>query len=76
MSAREMFEKLGYKEFPNYETQVRFIKKEFGINVEIVFYLTNLMFFKDNSSNDIAVPINLKEFKAIQQQILELGWEE
>lgn len=72
MSAREMFEELGYE-----------LNKELGSEINRIYYEkktipnypnTFIMFDLDYQiiSNDCDITIN--EFKAIQKQIEELGW--
>ena len=74
MTAKEMFEELGYEENPNREDQIRYtMRNEVGIIVEIAFDFYKKYFIKQDD-NDLAYYILFDEFKAIQKQIEELGW--
>lgn len=69
MSAKEMFEKLGYKyELTEYNV-IEYWKNINGINYEIDFDL-NIKKISILWNNKIA----LKELQAINQQVKELGW--
>ena len=77
MTAKEMFEELGYRCENGYITDLYFIKqilKKQGDNYIIHFDLNDKSFSKYRSYNGADVFINLQEFKAIQKQIEELNW--
>ena len=84
MSAREMFEKLGYelikhKEYMFYSKQYQ--EEYDGECYEsdlwhIEFNFITKSFNKSLGDDNTVADIELSEFKAIQQQIKELGWEE
>lgn len=76
MSAKEMFEKLGYIENNDRETCLRYTKKGFvGQIIEIRFYLDNgKAFIKEGEDDDIAYLITMPELQAINKQVEELGW--
>lgn len=68
MTAREMFGALGY------ECSKSDIKIEYSCGVEnIVFWVNEHEFFAKDYGCDTKC-INVNEFKAIQQQMKELGW--
>lgn len=72
MTAKKMFEELGY-EYITYGKDVIFTK-EFGYaTVELYFDVEtkNLII---QSNKNIAFEFNIKELKAINKQIEELGW--
>lgn len=67
MNAREMFGAIGY------ECSKSDIKIEYSCGVEnIVFWVNEHEFFASEFGD--AKCINVYEFKAIQQQMKELGW--
>ena len=75
MSAKEMFEKLGYIENNDREDCLRYTIKGFiGQIVEIRFYLDTKRFAKQGYDDDIAYLITLEELQAINKQVEELGW--
>lgn len=68
MNAREMFGALGY------ECSKSDIKIEYSWGVEnIVFWVNEHEFFARDCGGDTKC-ITVDEFKAIQQQMKELGW--
>lgn len=68
MTAREMFGALGY------ECSKSDIKIEYSWGVEnIVFWVNEHEFFARDCGGDTKF-ITVDEFKAIQQQLKELGW--
>jgi hypothetical protein len=80
MSAKEMFEELGYEILKETKTQLFYIKKYNGFwgGEHIHFDLKNKLvaiFTITGSNNRNARSLNYEELKAIQQQIKELGWE-
>ena len=70
MSAKEMFEALGYDEF--YNISQRMIYK-CGY-IRIIFDLYYKDFYKHDVENNCSVGININELKAINKQVRELGW--
>ena len=69
MSAKEMFEKLGYRYMKSLSNEEHIWYRNSRIKNEIVFYLIS-----KSISNDYA--ITLEELQAINQQVKELGWYE
>lgn len=75
MNAKEMFEKLGYKQ-EKIEEQLIYTKIDVLTDVEydIIFYLDDKTFEASTDNYQYANDINLKELQAINKQIEELGW--
>lgn len=77
MTAKEMFEKLGYKYIEHVEKLYGDIQynKQFEF-AEITIYFNNKNKEVEFSSDvvDIVINIDLEELKAINKQIEELGW--
>lgn len=72
MTAKEMFEELGYK-LARYGNDVEYCKQFEYAKINI--YFTNFAKVIEISSNkDIAYTVDLKELQAINKQIEELGW--
>ena len=71
MSAKEMFEKLGYEYELTEDNVIEYWKNVNGINYEIDFDLDikKLSILWNNN-------ITLKELQAINKQVEELGWTE
>ncbi len=75
MNAKEMFEKLGYKEdFPDDYDEIVYSKdildkKTFGYIDSIIITFGEHRVWLTNK-----IDINLEELKAINKQIEELGW--
>ena len=67
MSAREMFEKLGYEKVSNNCSDSFWYRKDNYYDIWFNYYEKTISVEED---------IDIKLFKAIQQQIKELGWEE
>lgn len=65
MTAKEMFEKLGYELTHNSEYQVEFYNEELD---------RYIWFYKNRKTFEAYDEINLTELKAINQQCKELGW--
>ena len=76
MTAKEMFEKLGYEEDLNnnfYVGYIKLIPNTITKNRMITFMKDDKYFtFIDQDNN---VCIDLEELKAINKQIEELGWD-
>jgi hypothetical protein len=68
MSAKEMFEELGYK----YNNQFEIISYSKSDMSSYIYFNK----YKDIIINVTGCCVSLKLFKAIQQQITELGWED
>jgi len=73
MSAKEMFEELGYK-YDTYVKNIIFSKDFEYATVELYFDIEtkNLII---QSNKDIAFEFSINELKAINKQVEELGWE-
>ena len=65
MSAKEMFEELGYELIHNSEYQFEFYNEELD---------RYIWFYKNRKTFEAYDEINLTELKAIKQQCKELGW--
>ena len=91
MTAKEMFEELGFKEYSNDNISIsyKYNANRKNTNYMIVFYFSDNTYqvftqsyssrlLKENKYLPIYEPyrINTKLNKAIQQQIKELHWEE
>lgn len=80
MSAKEMFEELGYKLEQN-EWNLKYIK-EIEVNqfwtspITISFQLMNDNKFYKYDDDMLAIPINMNELKAINKQVEELWGDE
>lgn len=73
MTAKEMFEELGYEIDSTYEIEGHlFYCKDY---TKIDFDLRREDFYKYNSGG-FRSPIDMKLLKAINKQIEELGWED
>lgn len=73
MSAKEMFEKLGYEQF-NYSNGIRYTDGNTEQNIEFVNDgFINIYNTCYNRERDIEV-LTVEEIQAIYQQIQELGW--
>ena len=71
MSAKEMFEELGYEIDSTYEIEGHFFYcKDY---TKIDFDLSRKNFYKYHSSN-LRSPIDMKLLQAINKQVEELGW--
>ena len=74
MTAKEMFEKLGYKQ-DKQKTHIvyyKFLKLNRELQIEFNFKFKSVEKRKVPGIN--SEPINFKELKAINKQIEELGW--
>lgn len=67
MNAREMFKSLGYKRHES-ENGIQY----FSESVEITFIFLIRRFYKQENFQSLNISVD--EFKAIQQQMKELGW--
>ena len=91
MTAKEMFEKLGYKLIPNVDIKRIIHNKDTRFNKNIIkayeycderfnifihiLFFDNNMVFKWNYSHQCGMFITFEELKAINKQIEELGWD-
>ena len=75
MLAKEMFEKLGYKQ-EIIDEQLIYSAKDLQANIEyqIIFYLDDRSFEAITDNFIHANNINMKELQAINKQCEELGW--
>ena len=65
MSAREMFEKLGYDLLHNIKYQIMYYNS---------IYDTYIYFYKTRKHIEITNEITSEELQAINKQVEELGW--
>lgn len=72
MSAKEMFEKLGYKYIEN-DKGIVYSKSNDDSKLFIAFNKVSKSFFKDDIKF-VSYDIDMQELKAINQQVKELGW--
>ena len=77
MTAKEMFEELGYKEdFPDDYDEIVYARNILNkdtfayIDSEIISFYENKIWFTNKSD------FNLEELQAINKQVEELGWNE
>lgn len=83
MTAKEMFEELGYEikeKTSRYSRYLRYLKKdsEYGSGAYIEFDLVNKkirLYTKTPNYNNNPRYADFNEFQAINKQIEELGWE-
>lgn len=80
MSAKEMFEELGYEQkLEYYRGEVMRIKYvvDGNYHTQFMFDMNNKMFysyFKTNDGSEMPAWVEIKHLKAINKQIEELGW--
>ena len=72
MSAKEMFEKLGYKYIEN-DRGIVYSKSNNDSKLFIAFNKESKSVFKDDIKF-VSYDIDMQELKAINQQVKELGW--
>ena len=65
MSAKEMFEELGYKQDYNIDYAIRYCNEERDYYIYFYKYVRKIEVLHD---------ITLQELKAINKQVEELGW--
>ena len=70
MTAKEMFEELGYEQ--KIKNNVIYYFKKIHIPKSYIIYSIN--FINDNKEIFISKNIDIKELKAINKQCEELGW--
>ena len=74
MSAKEMFEELGYEQDLNNKYYIGYIKILNNYGKQRTFtFMKEMKFFTFVDQNN-SVAIELNELKAINKQIEELGW--
>lgn len=70
MTAKEMFEKLGYEYEESYDKKlIDYYKKYKGLDLEILFNKDAQKF-----SMTYVVEVNIELLQAINKQVEELGW--
>ena len=74
MSAKEMFEKLGYTQDKQKDYIVYWKPLKFGRELQIEFNFKFKTIEMRKTPDMRCEVINLKELQAINQQIKELGW--
>ena len=74
MSAKEMFENLGYKVYLRKSNKEFLCYRWLETEVYIRFNLIDKMILKYHSCSDNARAISIDELQAINKQIEELGW--
>ena len=74
-SAKEMFEELGYKQEECTANSIEYYLFDLdkSIDIHINFDYATKTFSKDDGRT-FYIEITTEEFKAIQQQLYELGW--
>lgn len=87
MTAKEMFEKLGYKQDETFDKElISYIsvqhfcgERHFGITFNTQFKSFHLWHFgydeKGHCDNGMNIAVNMKLLQAINKQVEELGWE-
>lgn len=75
MSAREMFEELGYEK-PFYEKDhtVHYTKLLYRDESGFFAKFNKIIFVKRNKKVELSGEFNFEELQAINQQVKELGW--
>ncbi len=74
MSAREMFEKLGYRDRKDIKNYIGLIKSYYKNYDEIINFYENKEVMKTGEYDGSYSNITLDELQAINKQISELGW--
>lgn len=69
MTAKEMFEEIGYEIIQSDENKINYSNGNFYIEFDLKYRE-----YMSCSYNDDLLPITLEEHKAITQQMKELGW--
>jgi hypothetical protein len=77
MTAKEMFEKLGFRQNGNEETGIMYVRNESEYGYEYVCFLPEMAYecgtlWYEANSTDLYVKTEL--IKPINQQLKELGW--
>ena len=78
MTAKELFESLGYKQIATYYNLIEYIDDKEGSDyVYIIFDLSLKVYevgYFDGYKTTVPITTSIKEHKAITQQMKELGW--
>lgn len=74
MTAKEMFEKLGFREKKDLKSYIGLIKSYYKNDDEIINFYENKEFMKTGEYDGSYSNITLEELQAINQQVKELGW--
>jgi len=74
VSAREMFEKLGYRDRKDIKNYIGLIKSYYKNYDEIINFYENKEVMKTGEYDGSYSNITLDELQAINKQISELGW--
>ena len=76
MSAREMFEKLGYDDYDKSHSAILYMNSKEDIRIWFDIIEKTAEKYKQTSAFNIQeIPITFNEIKAINKQIEELGWD-
>ena len=74
MSAKEMFEELGYKIQPIKDYRAKCFRKYKKDEYNVITFYSDKRFIKNGEDSWYCDYISLEELKAINKQIEELGW--
>lgn len=75
MSAKEMFEELGYEQEKIGEQLIYSkINEKTEVEYQFIFYLDDKTFEAATDSSFYVNDINMQELQAINKQVEELGW--
>lgn len=74
MTAKEMFEELGYKQTDKFPTYIEYLKKGKTAIIEITFDLEDKRVIKEDFNTGYSYYIKYDELQAINKQVEELGW--
>lgn len=80
MTAKEMFNVLGYEKYETSLGELAYINQELYYQVDIIFTLSGNQvkvyqnILENNEVILVEANLNVKEIKAITQQMKELGW--
>lgn len=77
MSAKEMFEELGYvysKDEEGIYYLKYFIETNCYMKIEFIFELKDIFIYLENNASNVYTSICLQELRAINKQVEELGW--
>ena len=76
MTAKEMFNEIGYYSHDNVNDCLTFVKEQGSVVYYIEFYLGEFSYesYGIAKGYDITNPIGVKMHSAITQQMKELGW--
>ena len=75
MTAKEMFEKLGYELFIMSNNEICYMSKNHEYYIS--FYLDDKVIqCSENDAYNTSIAISIEELQAINKQVQELGWNE